>query len=481
VPIAARLRPLLGGAVVAGGIALMNVTTYGLTIVMARWLGPAQFGQFSSILGLLIVVNVVSLGLQATAARRVARNPDDRAAIEATIIRAGRVSALAVGGAGVLLAPVVTRVLRLDTGVSAALMAVTAGLLCLMGAQVGILQGEQRWVSVSSVYAAMGVGRLALGGVGVLLERSTLGAMAGVAAGAVVPILVGWVALRHPSRTSPTSSAVAALQDTPERGSVAREVVHSSHALLAFFALTNVDIVLARVVLDDRHAGLYAAGLVVTKAVLFLPQFVVVVAFPAMARSGGGRRTQLVGLAVVLAVGTTATMLVAALPGPALAFVGGPQYVEMAPRLWWFAVLGTVLCLVQVLVYGGLAQHRTGLVWWVWAALVAMVSGFGVVHSVAGLLALKLTVDLVLVLAIASFVLSRSAASRTPVVQLPAPRLPSSVSRCVPGLADPDADVERHVHRHGSTHLTADERLERLPLPRRDLEDELVVDLEQHP
>ena len=38
----------------------------------------------------------------------------------------------------------------------------------------------------------------------------------------------------------------------------------------------------ARSVLDSHDSGLYAAGLIVTRAVMFLPQFVVVVAFPSM-------------------------------------------------------------------------------------------------------------------------------------------------------------------------------------------------------
>ena len=57
---------------------------------------------------------------------------------------------------------------------------------------------------------------------------------------------------------------------------------HNSHALLAFFALSNVDVVVARNVLAEHQAGLYAGGLILTKAVLFLPQFVVVIVFPSM-------------------------------------------------------------------------------------------------------------------------------------------------------------------------------------------------------
>ena len=60
------------------------------------------------------------------------------------------------------------------------------------------------------------------------------------------------------------------------------ETVRNSHALLAFFALSNADVVIARSVLPDEASGLYAGGLILTKAVLFLPQFVVIVAFPAL-------------------------------------------------------------------------------------------------------------------------------------------------------------------------------------------------------
>src|SRR3546814_7415982 len=86
-----------------------------------------------------------------------------------------------------------------------------------------------------------------------------------------------------------------------------RETVLNSQALLAFFALSNADVIVARNVLDEHDAGLYAGGLILTKAVLFLPQFIVVLAFPAMASAGERRRAltrslSLVGLLGLVAV-----------------------------------------------------------------------------------------------------------------------------------------------------------------------------------
>ncbi|MFQ6172595.1 lipopolysaccharide biosynthesis protein [Oryzobacter sp. R7] len=394
-----RKGGVVGGAVVAAAIGVMNLTTYGLTLATARVLGPDQFGQFSSVLGALIVVNVVSLALQATGARRVSTAPGDRQVIERTVLRSTAVSALGVGAVTVLAAPLVTAGLRLDSPVGALAMAVAAGFLTLMGGQAGILQGEQRWVPLAGVYASMGVARLACGGIALLVDRSAAAALVGVAVGAAVPVVVAALALRHPARTAgrpPVGAEPVESWRAWERGGIAREVAHSAHALLAFFAVSNVDVLLARALLDDVPAGHYAAGLVLTKAMLFLPQFVVIVLFPAMARSRGGRRTHVLGLGAILGLGVVAAGAVAVASGLALAFVGGPAYEPVEPALPLFAVLGTVLAMVQLLVYSALAQQHPRAVVSLWLALVVTVALSPLADSAPQLLAIKLGVDAVL-------------------------------------------------------------------------------------
>ena len=110
-----------------------------------------------------------------------------------------------------------------------------------MGGQSGVLQGERRWRPLGAIYLALGVGRLAVGGVALLVCPTALGAMIGVAVAAWIPVLVGCVGpgpRRTPCRLAgPPSSG---------REQLLREVLGNSHALLAFFALSNVDVVVAR-------------------------------------------------------------------------------------------------------------------------------------------------------------------------------------------------------------------------------------------
>jgi len=78
-----------GGLVVAVAMAVMNVASYALTNVAAHVLGPVGYGAFAALMGLVLVLGVASLGLQATAARRVAADATHREAVEAVTRASG--------------------------------------------------------------------------------------------------------------------------------------------------------------------------------------------------------------------------------------------------------------------------------------------------------------------------------------------------------------------------------------------------------
>ena len=384
---------LLGGSSIAIAIGLMNVATYGYTMVAARVLGPRQYGAFASLMATLLVISVLQLGLQATAARRISADPGHVGQIEAVILRVTYRAALAVGLVLLVLTPVINFVLRLDNLLVAGLVCIAAVPMTVMGGQAGILQGERRWLPLSMVYVANGVPRLIVGFALIAWHPTELSAMIGVVVGQFAPVVVGWWALRHERHPGEVG-------DHHSLRPVIREVVHNSQALLAFFALSNADVIVGRNVLDDHDAGLYAGGLILTKAVLFLPQFVVVLAFPAMSSATERRKALTRSLGLVAALGVVATAGAWLLSSLALVFVGGQDYAEIQSQLWLFAVLGTVLAMLQLLVYSVLARQGQRSVYLVWAALVALVAVGSTVSTVDGLLAVVLTIDITLLAAL---------------------------------------------------------------------------------
>lgn len=384
---AAGARVLRSSMVIAVAMAVMNLTTYGFTIIAARVLGPVEYGALAAVMGLLLVLNVLSLGLQATGARRVAASPADRAALQVAVMRTTYRCAAGLGLLALLAAPLVSAVLNLDSWTVAALVAVTVVPLTVMGGQAGVLQGERRWGPLAVIYLAVGVGRIAFGAVALVVEPDTLGAMLGVTAGAFAPAAIGWWALRR-------TPGVATSEVRPEAPrALLAETVRNSHALLAFFALSNVDVVVARSVLDEHEAGLYAGGLILTKAVLFLPQFVVVIVFPAMSSATSARRINLLALGLVLAIGSATVVGTAVLSGLAVVFVGGPAYDAIQGSLWLFAALGTLLAMLQLMVYNVVARQRQRAVLVLWVGLAAVLAGGTVAGGVDALVLTVLAVD----------------------------------------------------------------------------------------
>jgi O-antigen/teichoic acid export membrane protein len=403
-----RPTSLLGsGGSIAVAMGVMNVATYGFTMLAARLLGPRSYGALASLMATLLVITVLQLGLQATAARRIAAEPEHVAQIERTILGVTYRAAVALGVLLLLLTPLLDGVLRLDSLLTASLVSVVSVPFTIMGGQAGILQGERRWGALSILYVLSGVPRLVIGTALIAWQPSEATALIGIGIGATAPVIAGWWFLRRPRLAGVHSESHGFRH-------VMRESFHNSQVLLAFFALSNVDIVVARNVLDEHDAGLYAGGLILTKAVLFLPQFVVVVAFPSMSTSAERRRALTASLGLIALLGAATTAGAAVLPDLALIFVGGDRYDEIADHLWVFAILGTVLSMLQLLVYSVLARQGQRSVYLVWASLAGvLVLGLST-DSLRGLLGAVIAVDALLLTALLTISLYVTRTSRAP-------------------------------------------------------------------
>lgn len=381
------LRLLRSTAGIAIAMAVMNIGTYAFQMVAARMLGPSQYGAVASMMALLMVLSVVQLGLQATAARRISAEPDDVAAIERTVLLTTWRAALLLGLLALAAAPAVWHLLRLDGITPAILLGLCVVPVTVMGGQAGVLQGERRWLPLSLVYLSVGVPRVLLGGGFLLVSATETSAMLGVLVASWLPVAVGTWALRHRPGDDIEHHDVAVRRD------VLKETMGSAVALLAFLALSNLDVVVARSVLDEHDAGLYAGGLIVTKAVLFLPQFAVVILFPSMSTDGESREAVLKGLTLLAGLGVACTAATYVLSGLALVFIGGDDYAGVQDQLWLFAVLGGLLSVLQLLVYAGLAKRGRATKYLIATGVVVLVVAGALADSVLGLALTVAAVD----------------------------------------------------------------------------------------
>ncbi len=367
---------------VAAALGIAQVAAYAVSVVAARALGPDGFGILAALLGILLIGSVLAMGIQAVAARRLVQvDPSERAGAARSMLRDGLIGGGAVALATLAISPLLVWLLRLDGWASLLLAAAAFVPLTWAGAQYGVAQGRESYRRLAAVYALVGLGRGVGGVIGALATGSVLGTMAGLALGTAVGAIIGRI-------------LVAPLASAPRErleGFFA-ESAHATHALLALFVLTNVDVLLARALLDAEQAGVYGVGAVIAKVAFWLPQFVGVVAFPRFADARRGRAT-VVSLLAVTGIGLLVVAGTALLPGLVVGFVGGAAYSSLVPVAWLFAALGATFALAQALLLTRLAidDRRAVIAVWGAAALLVATATLILPRTVEGLATSALT------------------------------------------------------------------------------------------
>ncbi|MFE4498318.1 lipopolysaccharide biosynthesis protein [Rhodococcus sp. NPDC056743] len=340
-----------GVSMVLAGSMTANVASYLLAWLASRWLGPAGYGEFASLLAAQLVLAVPALALQTVVAREAVRGKSAD-----TLRSLGYRCAAIVAVLAVALAPALAWLL--DTGLVAAFSAlVTAPMLVLLATEQGLLQGHGRFGVLSAVLAGAGVMKV-LPAVAVLaLGGAAAAALVASAAGTAVLVAV----VRILDRNAPVSENA-----TLRIGVVS--VLAASQVQLALIALSSLDLLIVRVVLSEYDAGVYALGAVATKAAFWLPQAVGVVLYPKMANPAQSAQAVRTALAVLVGIGAV-LVLGAALAGPLVPILVGDAYAAVAPMLWAFALHGAVLAVLQCALLSAIASERTRVAVLAWIGL----------------------------------------------------------------------------------------------------------------
>ena len=208
----------------------MNLALYVYTVIAARLLGPQAYGALAALMAVLLVVSVLQLGIQATAARRIAADPGHVAQIEREILGLTYRAAAVVGLVLLLLTPLIDRILRLDSLVD------------------GVGRGSERGSDHHPRRAdrrAPGRAPLVAGVRALPRERRPptgprhrpdpvapdgAGRHVGVLLGALVPVVLG-----APPCAAPATPGL--VSDTHATGPIVREILSNSQTLLAFLSL----------------------------------------------------------------------------------------------------------------------------------------------------------------------------------------------------------------------------------------------------
>jgi O-antigen/teichoic acid export membrane protein len=336
-----------------------NASSYLFTVVAARLLVPAAFGELSALMAVLVVGVVPAMSVQTGVALRVAalgRGGGRRE--QGAAVGLGLALGAAVGMLALLAVPVLTVALHLRGPAAALMLPVALVAFPVFGSLSGVLQGRQRFGALALVMGLDTVLRIGGAIAGLVLGRSPAAALAGLAAGALVATSAAYLVCGRPAPARPS-------------GVLLRRVGHAGYATVGLVVLVNLDVILARTALPGHESGVYAVGAVLTKIAYWLPQAVAVILLPRLAH-GAGRRAALAGGVLAVVCIDVPVVLGGALFGAdLLPLIGGAGYRGEAAPLWLFALTGMLLAVGQLLLYSRLAAGDVRSIAAVWIGVLA--------------------------------------------------------------------------------------------------------------
>jgi len=389
----ARAGVLLGVASV-----LSNALGYGLTVLLTRSFGPAEYGALGALLGVGLIGGIPAGALTYVLARRTAAAELPAGANERAGFRLSITVGAVVGGLVIVLAPVADAFFHLGSPWPAFWLGVMLLPYSVQGALLGGLLGHERYTAFAAGQLLTALARFAAGVVTALLALSVAGAMAALAVGTFAAAAGLWWMCGPASWSVPGRSR-----------DLLADLARACSAIAGVIVLSNVDLLLARHFLSREESGAYALAALFGKACLWGAQFVPALVFPRLARDGSGRGLLLRSAAAAAGVGAAGILVASVAAGPVVRVIAGddPGYAEAVNLAVPFAILGTLWALVQLALLAAVAagDPRPGRLLWVVVAVEALVIAVGPHDSPAGILAVSLVCTGVLAVAATLLVL----------------------------------------------------------------------------
>jgi len=389
----ARAGVLLGVASV-----LSNALGYGLTVLLTRSFGPAEYGALGALLGVGLIGGIPAGALTYVLARRTAAAELPTGANERAGLRLSITVGAVVGGLVIVLSPVADAFFHLGSPWPAFWLGVMLLPYSVQGALLGGLLGHERYTAFAAGQLLTALARFAAGVATALLALSVAGAMAALAVGTFAAAAGLWWMCGPASWSVPGRSR-----------DLLADLARACSAIAGVIVLSNVDLLLARHFLSREESGAYALAALFGKACLWGAQFVPALVFPRLARDGSGRGLLLRSAAAAAGVGAAGILVASVAAGPVVRVIAGddPGYAEAVNLAVPFAILGTLWALVQLALLAAVAagDPRPGRLLWVVVAVESLIIAVGAHDSPATILAVSLACTGVLAVAATLLVL----------------------------------------------------------------------------
>ncbi len=367
---------LTGSVVMLLGSVVVSAVNFGYNVIMARYLGPADFGQVSAIATMLMIASALTISFQLVCAKFVARNNTSwaKSHVYSSLLKRAWLGGVIFGIVLVLCRTPLAHLLKLPSGSLLILLAVAVAFSLPMGVKRGGLQGLCSFRALSGNFILEASIKFLVAVAIIYMAFGVVGAVAAIAASVAGAYLFLPVRFNTERDTTDRSCIPASFHEGMQA------IVFSVGQVI----INNVDILLVKAFFDPKQAGLYAAVALVGRLLYFASWQVVSAMFPISAGEKPGEKARSVLTTPMLMVSLMTTVFVAVLwvaPKFVIGIVFGHEFFQAASLFGLYAAATGLYALSVVLMTYEMSRRiaNTGWLQLVFSGL--MVLGIGLFHD----------------------------------------------------------------------------------------------------
>lgn len=371
------------GALLAIATAVSILAAYVFLLAAGRILGTEDYGSLAALLGLLTIILIPAGALQMAVSREISRSlatGDERGAARLArgTLRAFAIATVPIVVVLLTFSPLLSRLLNIHSTATVAVAVLSLSAAFVYPVSLGVLQGEQRFVPLATLYVIPWAVRLVVLGITAAAGYRLGGAVFATLAGALVAMAVAYGLIRNGLRGA----------DPLPRAELRTFLVYLWPvvvALVGIALLTNVDVLIVKARFSGHEAGAYAAASAFARVGFFVPAAILTVLFPrTAARQARGEETEdILGRTLFATAGFCGVLaLIYAAAGTGLVTMTyGAEFSQGGAVLAPFALAMGLFSLANVLVGYHLSRGETRYAWIVAGAVVVQIIALSTIPS----------------------------------------------------------------------------------------------------
>jgi O-antigen/teichoic acid export membrane protein len=379
-PKSAQAMVLSGSLIMIISMMLVNIFNFAYNIVMARVLGPGEFGHINAAVTLLLIFSCVSLAFQLVCTKFVARNESAgaRSAVVHTLLSKAWIASLAIAAVLFIAQKPIAAYLNLPSPWMMGLLALGIAAYAPLGVKRGAMQGVCAFPRLGGNFVLEAFTRLVVGAGLVYAGYGVLGATGAISAA----VIMAYFLPRIP--TTLRIKADSTIVDPPSFAEAVQAIVFFVGQVI----INNVDILLVKHFFPAEPAGVYAAISQIGRVLYFASWFGVVNAMFPIAAAANKEATETrkahgVGLPMLLVLGLSVLFVaIAALfPHLIMSLIFGSKFTDIGPLLALYAVATGLYSLSVVLIAYEMSRRIANTGWLQLAFSGALIIAIGIFHS----------------------------------------------------------------------------------------------------